>query len=95
MAKFVTKANIATWWQKLEPMLIALHVGQIFNQCTMGLSIEIGERKILKSKWLDFSYFSTKDVYFDLYWCKTAHILPEKNVYMSVMQNIGYFCRKT
>ena len=25
--------NIATWWPKLEPMLIALHVGQIFNQC--------------------------------------------------------------
>ena len=33
MAKFVTKANIATLWQNLEPMLIALHVGLIFNQC--------------------------------------------------------------
>ena len=33
MAKFVTKASIATWWPKLEPMLIALHVGQIWNQC--------------------------------------------------------------
>ena len=33
MAKFVTKASIATWWPKLEPMLIALHVGQIsFSQ---------------------------------------------------------------
>ena len=45
----------------------------------MGLSIEIGEKKILKSKWLDFSHFSTKDGYFDLYWCKTANILPEKS----------------
>ena len=32
VAIFVTKANIATWWPKLEPMLIALHVGEIFNQ---------------------------------------------------------------
>ena len=31
-----------------------------------------------KSKWLDFSHFSTKDDYFDLYWCETANILPEK-----------------
>ena len=53
------------------------HLG-IAPQCTMGLSIDIGERKILKSKWLDFSHFSTKDGYFDLYWCKTANISPEK-----------------
>ena len=33
MAKFVTDASNATWWPKLEPMLIALHVGQIWNQC--------------------------------------------------------------
>ena len=50
----------------------------VMLHCTMGLSIEIGERKILKSKWLDFSHFSTKDDYFDLYWCETANILPEK-----------------
>ena len=48
------------------------------EQCTMGLPIEIGERNIFESKWLDFSHFSTKDGYFDLYWCKTANILPEK-----------------
>ena len=28
MTKFVTDASSATWWPKLEPMLIALHVGQ-------------------------------------------------------------------
>ena len=33
MTKFVTNASSATWWPKLEPMLIALHVGQIsFSQ---------------------------------------------------------------
>ena len=32
MVKFVTNASSATWWPKLEPMLIALHVGQIWNQ---------------------------------------------------------------
>ena len=29
VTKFVTNASSATWWPKLEPMLIALHVGQI------------------------------------------------------------------
>ena len=33
MAKFVTNASSATWWPKLEPMLIALHIGRITNQC--------------------------------------------------------------
>ena len=28
MTKLVTNASSATWWPKLEPMLIALHVGQ-------------------------------------------------------------------
>ena len=32
MVKFVTNARSATWWPKLEPMLIALRVGQIWNQ---------------------------------------------------------------
>ena len=33
MTKFVTNASSVTWWLKLEPMLIALHVGQIsFSQ---------------------------------------------------------------
>ena len=32
MAKFVTNASSAIWWPKLEPILIALHVGQIWNQ---------------------------------------------------------------
>ena len=32
MIKFVTNASSATSWPKLEPMLIALHVGQIWNQ---------------------------------------------------------------
>ena len=32
MVKFVTNASSGTWWPKLEPMLIALHVGQIWNQ---------------------------------------------------------------
>ena len=33
MAKFATNASGAIWWPKLEPMLVALHVGQIsFSQ---------------------------------------------------------------
>ena len=33
MVKFVSSnASSTTWWPKLEPMLIALHVGQIWNQ---------------------------------------------------------------
>ena len=32
MAKFVTNASSAIWWPKLEPILIALHAGQIWNQ---------------------------------------------------------------
>ena len=48
------------------------------QHCTMGLSIEIGERNIFESKWLDFSHFSTKDEFFHLFPCKTANILPEK-----------------
>ena len=51
---------------------------QLTGQCTMGLSIEIGERNIFESKWLDFSHFSTKDEFFHLFRCKTANILPEK-----------------
>ena len=30
------------------------------SHCTMLLSIEIRERKIVKSKWMDFAHFSTK-----------------------------------
>ena len=32
MVKFVTNASSAIWWPKMEPILIALHVGQIWNQ---------------------------------------------------------------
>ena len=32
VAKFVTNASSAIWWPNLEPILIALHVGQIWNQ---------------------------------------------------------------
>ena len=32
VAKIGTNASSATWWPKLEPMLIASHVGQIWNQ---------------------------------------------------------------
>ena len=45
VAKFVTYACSATWWPKLEPMLIALHVGQICNQCKWHLAGEITQVK--------------------------------------------------
>ena len=43
-------------------------------QCTMVLAIEIKERKICKSKWLDFTHFSTNYYFFGLYCCETAKI---------------------
>ena len=44
-------------------------------QCTMVLAIEIKERKICKSKWLDFTHFSTNYYFFfGLYCCETANI---------------------
>ena len=42
--------------------------------CTMVLAIEIKERKICKSKWLDFTHFSTNYYFFGLYCCETANI---------------------
>ena len=43
-------------------------------QCTMVLAIENKERKICKSKWLDFTHFSTNYYFFGLYCCETANI---------------------
>ena len=45
-----------------------------FLQCTMVLAIENKERKICKSKWLDFTHFSTNYYFFGLYCCETANI---------------------
>ena len=44
------------------------------KHCTMVLAIEIKERKICKSKWLDFTHFSTNYYFFGLYCCETANI---------------------
>ena len=44
------------------------------RQCTMVLAIENKERKICKSKWLDFTHFSTNYYFFGLYCCETANI---------------------
>ena len=45
-----------------------------WSQCTMVLAIENKERKICKSKWLDFTHFSTNYYFFGLYCCETANI---------------------
>ena len=47
-------------------------------QCTMGLSIEIEDFQVLKSKCLVFAQFWSKsdNSFFD--WCKTVNILVEK-----------------
>ena len=47
---------------------------EIILQCTMVLAIENKERKICKSKWLDFTHFSTNYYFFGLYCCETANI---------------------
>ena len=44
------------------------------DHCTMVLAIENKERKICKSKWLDFTHFSTNYYFFGLYCCETANI---------------------
>ena len=48
------------------------------NHCTMGLSIEIEDFQVLKSKCLVFAQFWSKsdNSFFD--WCKTVNILVEK-----------------
>ena len=43
-------------------------------QCTMVLAIENKERKICKSKWLDFTHFPANYYFFGLYCCETANI---------------------
>ena len=54
----------------------------------MALAIEIKERKICKSKLLDFTHFSTKYYFFGLYCCETA------NLWTLVIQKIVCFFAK-
>ena len=42
--------------------------------CTMLLQLQLESEKIIKSKWLDFTHFSTKCNFFGLYWCENANI---------------------
>ena len=51
-----------------------LQIEVIMSQCTMALAIEIKERKICKSKWLDFTHFPANYYFFGLYCCETANI---------------------
>ena len=49
--------------------------GQCCHTSNIALwAIEIKERKICKSKWLDFTHFSTNYYFFGLYCCETANI---------------------
>ena len=57
--------DIKKWWYFQQSLLA---------QCTMALAIEIKEKKICKSKWLDFTHFSTNYYFFGLYCCETANI---------------------
>ena len=44
------------------------------DQRTMLLWLQLESEKVIKSKWLDFTHFSTKCNFFGLYWCENANI---------------------
>ena len=44
------------------------------THCTMLLQLQLESEKFIKSKWLDFTRFSTKYYLFGFQWCENANI---------------------
>ena len=65
-----------------------------FPQCTMGLSIEIGEENFAKVNGWVFLTFQPKMIISICTGVKLQIFYQKNNVHMSVMQNILYFCKK-
>ena len=66
--------NTEASWDRKEKFVKTEAHSFTGSQRTMAQAIEIKERKICKSKWLDFTHFPANYYFFGLYCCETANI---------------------